>query len=66
MVKKIKSKINGWLLVKLGKTKKENKVLRKKIAEDVLKEQEYIDKITLMQGQIRSLKLKVEDYELCK
>ena len=66
MVKKIKSKINGWLLVKLGKTKKENKVLRKKIADDVLREQAYIDKITLMQGQIRSLKLKVEEYELCK
>lgn len=66
MVKKIRSKINGWLLVKLGKTKKENKVLRKKIAEDVLREQAYIDKITLMQGQIRSLKLKVEEYELCK
>ena len=59
-VKKLKNKINGYLIVKIIKLRKQIKIYKERIAKDVLKEQEYIDKITLLENEIRELKLKGE------
>lgn len=65
-MKKLKIKIKSSLLIKIAKLRKEIKSYKKRITDDVLKEQEYIDKITLMQGEIRELLLKLpkDDREL--
>jgi len=61
-VKKLKNKINGYLIVKIIKLRKQIKIYKERIAKDVLKEQEYIDKITLLENEIRELKLKGEKW----
>lgn len=59
-MKKLKFKIKGWLLVKLAKARRETRIYKDKLAESVLKEQEYIDKINLMQDDVRQLLLKLD------
>lgn len=56
-MKKLKIKIKGWLLVKIARYRKQIKTYKEKIADNVLKEQEYIDKMNLMQNDIRELLL---------
>lgn len=65
-MKNLKIKIKGSLVLKIAKLRKEIKAYKKKITDNVLIEQEYIDKITLMQNDIRELLLKLskEDREL--
>lgn len=65
-MKKLKIKIKGWLLVKIAKYRKEIKAYKERIAEDVLEKQKLIDKMNIMQGDIRKLLLKLpkEDREL--
>ena len=58
IIKKIKIRIKRLLIVKIAELRKENKIYRNKIADNVLKEKEYIDKITLLNGEIRQLKLR--------
>lgn len=60
-MKKLKIKIKGWLLVKLAKARSEAKAYKDKLAEEVLKEKDYIDKMSLMQDDIRQLLLKLEE-----
>lgn len=65
-MKNLKIKIKGSLVLKIAKLRKEIKAYKKKITDNVLIEQGYIDKITLMQNDIRELLLKLskEDREL--
>lgn len=58
-MKKLKIKIKGWLLVKIARYRKQIKTYKEKIADNILKEQEYIDKMNLMQNDIRELLLKL-------
>lgn len=59
-MKKIKTRIKGWLIVKIAKLRKENKTLKNKLEELVLKEQEYIDAMNLMKSELRKLRLENE------
>ena len=59
-VKKIKTRIKGWLIVKIAKLRRENKRLKNKLEEFILKEQDYIDKINLMKSELRKLRLENE------
>ena len=59
-MKKLKTRIKGWLIVKIAKLRKENKTLKNKIIEFVLKEQEYIDAMNLMKSELRKLRLENE------
>ena len=59
-MKKLKTRIKGWLIVKIAKLRKDNKFLKEKIQELILKEQDYIDEFNLMKSEIRSLKLENE------
>ena len=59
-MKKLKTRIKGWLIVKIAKLRKENKTLKNKIIELVLKEQEYIDAMNLMKSELRKLRLENE------
>lgn len=59
-MKKLKTRIKGWLIVKIAKLRKENKTLKNKIIEFVLKEQEYIDEMNLMKSELRKLKIENE------
>ena len=59
-IKNAKIRIKKSLILKIAKLRKENKLYKERIANDVLKEQEYIDKITLLENEIRQLKLKGE------
>lgn len=65
-MKKLKIKIKGWLLVKIAKYRKEIKAYKERITEDVLEKQKLIDKMNIMQGDVRELLLKLpkEDREL--
>ena len=58
-MKKLKIKLKGVLVLKIAKLRKEIKAYKQRLADDVLKEQEYIDKITLMENDIRELLLKL-------
>lgn len=62
-MKKFKIKIKGWLLVKIAKYRKEIKAYKMRIDEDILREQEYIDMINLLQDDIRQLTLKLPKEE---
>lgn len=62
-MKKLKIKLKGILVLKIAKLRKEIKVYKERIAEDVLREQEYIDKMNIMQGEIRELLLKLSKEE---
>ena len=59
-IKNTKIRIKKSLILKIAKLRKENKLYKNRITEDVLKEQQYIDKITLLENEIRQLKLKGE------
>ncbi len=59
--KKMKIKIKGWLLVKLAKSRKEVRILRERIADDVLDRQKYVDEISNKDRLIRDLLLKLDD-----
>ena len=58
MILKTKIRIKRLLIIKIAQLRKENKLYKNRITEDVLKEQQYIDKITLLENEIRQLKLK--------
>lgn len=59
-MKKLKTRIKGWLIVKITKLRKDNKILKNKLSELVLKEQDYIDKMNLMKNELRKLRLENE------
>lgn len=59
--KKIKIKVKGWLLVKLAKARKEVRVLKERITDDVLERQQYIDEIANKDRLIRDLLLKLNE-----
>ena len=59
-IKKLKIKIKGWLLVKLARARKEAKILKKQITDDVLERQKYIDEISYKDSLIRELLLKFD------
>lgn len=61
--KKIKTRIKGWLIVKIAQLRKENKRLKTKVEEFVLKEQDYIDELNRLKSKIRGLKLENERLE---
>lgn len=61
--KKIKTRIKGWLIVKIAQLRKENKRLKTKVEEFVLKEQDYIDELNRLRSEIRGLKLENERLE---
>lgn len=61
--KKIKTRIKGWLIVKIAQLRKENKKLKTKVEEFVLKEQDYIDELNRLRSEIRGLKLENERLE---
>ena len=60
-LKKLKIKVKGWLLVKLVTSRKEVRVLRERIADDVLDRQKYVDEISNKNRLIRDLLLKLDD-----
>ena len=69
----MKKRINKWkirikrlLIIKIAELRKEIKTYKERITDDVIKEREYIDKITLLEGEIRDLKLKIKDLEKWK
>lgn len=62
-MKNLKIKIKGFLVLKIAKYRKEIKAYKERLAEDVLREQKYIDKINLMQADIRELLLKLSKEE---
>lgn len=59
-MKKLKTRIKGWLIVKIAKLRRDNKTLKNKLEELVLKEQDYIDKMNLMKSELRKLRLENE------
>lgn len=61
--KKIKTRIKGWLIVKIAQLRKENKKFKTKVEEFVLKEQDYIDELNRLKSEIRGLKLENERLE---
>lgn len=61
--KNIKIKIKGWLLVKLAKARREVRILKEQVAEDVLNRQAYYDLIADKDRLIRDLLLKLEEEE---
>ena len=62
-LKKMKIKVKGWLLVKLAKARKEVRILKERITDDVLETQKYIDEISNKDRLIRDLLLKLNDEE---
>ena len=62
-MKKLKIKLKGILVLKIAKLRKEIKAYKERITEDVLREQDYIDKMNLLQGDIRELLLKLPKEE---
>lgn len=62
-VNKLKIRIKRLLIIKIADLRKQIKLYENKIIENVKREQEYIDKITLLENEIRSLKLKVKGLE---
>lgn len=61
-MKKLKTKIKGWLIVKIAVLRKQNKRLKNKLEELILKEQDYIDEMNLMKSELRKLRLENERY----
>ncbi len=62
-MKKLKIKIKGWLLVKLAKARKEVRILKERITDDVLETQKYVDEIANKDRLIRDLLLKLDEEE---
>lgn len=55
-MKKLKVRIKNWLIIKIAKLRKENRLLRKALKESRDKEKPYIDKINSLKNENRSLK----------
>lgn len=55
----MRKKIKRWIGIKIIKLIREKNTYKKRIMRDVLLEQEYIDKMNLMKGDIRDLLLKL-------
>ena len=62
-MKKLKIKIRGFLIFKIIKLEKEIRAYRKKIADNALIEQQYIDKMKLLEIDVRDLLLKLSKDE---
>lgn len=62
-MKNLKIKIRGFLIIKIAKLRREIKAYKERILEDALREQDYIDKINIMQDEIRQLILKLPKEE---
>ena len=62
-VNRLKIRIKRLLIVKIADLRKQIKLYEKKIIENVKREQEYIDKITLLENEIRQLNLKIKGLE---
>lgn len=60
---KLKIRIKRLLIIKIADLRKQLKLYENKIIENVKKEQQYIDKITLLENEIRELNLKVKELE---
>ena len=56
-MKAFKIKLKGILIFKIVRYRKQIKIFKERITQDVLKEHEYIDKINLLQDDIRQLTL---------
>lgn len=59
-MKKLKTRIKGWLIIKIAKLRKENKRLKEQLEKVKPKEQKYIDKMNLMKSELRKLRLENE------
>ena len=59
-MKKLKTRIKGWLIVKIAMLRKQNKFLKGKVEELILMEQDYIDKINILKSELRKVKLENE------
>lgn len=62
-VNRLKIRIKRLLIVKIADLRKQIKLYENKIIENVKREQEYIDKITLLENEIRQLNLKIKGLE---
>ena len=60
-MKQLKIKIKGCLLVKLAKARKDVRVLKERITDDVFETQKYIDEISNKDRLIRDLLLKLDE-----
>ena len=60
---KLKIRIKRLLIIKIADLRKQLKIYENKIIENVKKEQQYIDKITLLENEIRQLNLKIKELE---
>lgn len=58
----LRKKINNWLIIKLKNLHDENKILRKELEEKRDIEKKYIDKIHLLQMEMREIKLNDKKY----
>lgn len=59
-MKKLKTRIKGWLIIKIAKLRKENKRLKEQLEKVKSKEQKYIDKINVLKSELRKLRLENE------
>ena len=62
-IKELKEKIKNSLIYKLKQEKKKNKYLKDELTEQVIKNRQTIDEITLKNIKIRDLTLQVQKYE---
>lgn len=60
---KLKAKLKEAMLLKITKLKKQIKAYKYRVDQDIIKEQEYIDKINLLQDDARQLLLKLSKEE---
>ena len=58
-MKKLKTRIKGWLIVKIAKLRKENLRL-KKLLEMKPKDKQYINEISRLRSELRKLRLENE------
>ena len=59
-MKKLKTRVKGWLIVKIAKLRKENNLLKQQLKEVKPKEKKYIGKINLLKSELRKVKLENE------
>lgn len=62
-MKKLKIKIKGFLVLKIARYRKEIKAYKTKLTNNAIIEQGLIDKITLLENDIRDLLLKLPKEE---
>ena len=58
-MKKLKIKLKGFLVLKIAKLRREIKAYKERLADDVLEKQDLIDKIKLLELDVRDLLLKL-------